>query len=533
MSNWLDVAAPRDDSAAVRPPLLRPRHPVAHTLCELLDTFGGQRVDVPLASRTDTDTVMITGISAASLDVSPGDLFIALPGAREHGARFSRDAAARGAVAVVTDAHGAMLAARAGLPTVVMDALRPQLAALSAWTYRSSGRMPTLLGVTGTNGKTSTTYIIEAILDALGVPTGVSTTVERRIGTSSVPSRLTTPEAPELHALLARMREEGAQAAALEVSAHGVSRGRVDGVMFDVVGFTNLSHDHLDEYRDMNDYLAAKAALFQPGHAHAGIVSLDSKHGRRLVQRARIPVETISSRPDVPADWTVSIIDEQLRSTAFTLTAPDGRSVTTRVTLMGRHMAANAGLAIAMLVTAGVSLEEIDRAVGSGGIRVDVPGRSERVSGEQGPLVLVDFSHNGGAFETTLQALRRVTPGTLIMVMGADGEKDATKREHMGYLSAANADVLIVTDHHPRHENPDAIRAALTRGARRAGTGATLYDIPQPAVAIRKAISLAGPDDAILWAGPGSSDYRLVGGYRVPYSPRHDARAALAEAGWA
>lgn len=521
-----------DDSPLVRPALLRPTRRARRSLGDLVERFGGRLVSAGASTGASEDgSVVLTGIAASSLDVAPGDLFAGMPGGTVHGARFAAQARGAGAAAVVTDVAGAMVAAGSDLPVVVLDDPRARLASLSAWMFAAETGTPTLFGVTGTNGKTSTVTMLHALLTALGVRTAMSTTVERRLGSTSVPSRLTTPEAPELHTMLAAMREDGAAAIALEVSAHGVSRGRVDGVVFDVVGFTNLSHDHLDEYADMTRYLEAKAALFTPEHARRGVVLVDDDHGARLAERASIPVQTISSRPDARADWTVRIESERASSTAFSLTAPDGTVLHSCVPLLGRHMAVDACLAIAMLAAAGHSLAEVSAALGPEGLQVDVPGRSERVSGDDGPLVLVDFSHNGSAFEATLRGLRQVTQGSVIMLVGADGDRDPSKREHMGRLAAAHCDVLIVTDHHPRTEDPAAIRAALLRGA--AQGGADALEVPCPAEAIRRAVSLAGPGDAILWAGPGRIDYRVVGTDRVPYSPRRDARAALREAGWA
>ncbi|MFE1664054.1 Mur ligase family protein [Microbacterium sp. P02] len=522
----------RDDSARARPALLRPARRARRTLRDFERTFGAERIHDEAMVR-DRE-VVLNGLACASLDVARGDLFVALPGAHAHGARYAAAAAAAGASAIVTDLAGADLACETGLPTLVVDDPRGMLAMFSAWLYGSDADAPTLLGVTGTNGKTSTVHMLHGILSQMGVHAGLSTTVERRIGGRAVASRLTTPEAPELHALLESMREAGASAVALEVSAHGVSRGRVDGLMFDVVGFTNLTHDHLDEYGGMEDYFDAKVALFRPEHARRAVVSVDTEYGERLRRLSGIPVTTITTQPDIPADWRVRVTRETPESTWFTLSSTDGRMLQTRVSLMGVHMAADAGLAIVMLLEAGFSLQSVSTALESTGLHVHVPGRGERVSGDRGPLVLLDFSHNGDAFEKTLLALRRVTGGSVVMVVGADGDKDPTKRAHMGRVSAACADILIITDHHPRHEDPAAIRAALRDGAASVpgADSADVYEIANPRDAIRAAIALAGPGDSILWAGPGLTDYRIVGADRVPYSPHRDTRVALREAGW-
>jgi UDP-N-acetylmuramoyl-L-alanyl-D-glutamate--2,6-diaminopimelate ligase len=394
--------------------------------------------------------------------------------------------------------------------------------------------------VTGTNGKTSTSYLLEAVLRQLGLVTGLSTTAERHIGELSVVSLLTTPEASEMHALLARMREAGVRAVAVEVSAQALSRHRVDGLVFDVAGFTNLSHDHLDDYADMEAYFQAKLPLFEPEHARRGVVCLDTAYGRRVVDASRIPVTTIATighaaPADVEsAEWTVEVLDETASYTEFRLTGPDGRELVTREPLIGWHMAANAALAIVMLVEAGFELEAIGAALAADdGIRAYLPGRTERVSGERGPSVYVDFGHSPDAFENTLAAVRKFTTGRTIMVFGADGDRDATKRHDMGRVAAEGSDILVITDHHPRFEDPVSIRKTLLEGAALAEHQPEIHEVSPPEQAIRVAVGLAREGDSILWAGPGHQDYRDIRGVRTPYSAREEARAALREAGWA
>jgi len=414
---------------------------------------------------------------------------------------------------------------------VIVESPRGALGAVSAWVYQTAEHPPLLLGVTGTNGKTSTVYLLEAILKQLGLVTGMSSTAERHIGDLSVVSRLTTPEASEIHALLARMRECQVRAAAIEISAQALSSKRIDGLLFDVVAFTNLSHDHLDDYADLEEYFAAKLQLFEPEHGKRGVVSLDSEWGARVVEGSRIPVTTVSTTPGVTGEWNVAILDERAEYTEFKLTGPQGNSITTRIPLIGWHMAANAALAIVMLVESGFELEAIGHAI-QDGIVAYLPGRTERVSGSTGPSVYVDFGHSPDAFLNTLAAVRKVTPGNVIMVFGADGDRDATKRHEMGRVASQGSDILVITDHHPRFENPDSIRATLIEGAHLAKDEAELHEVAQPEQAIRYAVSLAGTGDSILWCGPGHQDYRDIKGVRTPYSARAEARAALREAGW-
>lgn len=507
------------------PPVLRPEHPEPRPLDALVESFG-------LEHHGSLEGVALTGVTLSTADVRAGDLFVGLRGAHRHGAEFAVDAAAAGAVAVLTDASGLDLAAASGLPVLVVPDPRAALGEISAWVYRTNDRPALMLGVTGTNGKTSTAYLLEGILRQLGRVTGLSSTAERHIGDLTVVSRLTTPEASEMHALLARMREADVDAVAVEVSAQALSRHRVDGLLFDVVGFTNLTHDHLDDYADMEEYFQAKLPLFFPDRGRRGVVSLDSAYGERVVDAARIPVVTITSRPEVEADWRVTVTDEHLAHTGFRLEGPEGRAIETRVPLIGGHMAANAGLGIVMLVEAGIALDDIAEALGERGIDAYLPGRTERVSGDRGPSVYVDFGHSADAFENTLAAVRRFTTGRTIMVFGADGDRDATKRHEMARVAAEGCDVLVITDHHPRFEDPASIRATLLEGAALASNTPEIHEVSPPEQAIRVAVNLAREGDSILWAGPGHQDYRDIRGVRTEYSARDEARAALREAGW-
>lgn len=505
---------------------MRPEHPVARSLAQLVAEFG-------LECRGDLDGVEVTGVALSTSTVEPGDLYVGVPGRNAHGAKFADAARDAGAVAILTDDAGAAIAADSGLPVIVTQDARAALGAVAAWIYRTDENAATLFGVTGTNGKTSVVYLLNAILGQLGVVSGLSSTAERRIGSTAISSKLTTPEASELHALLARMREEAVRAVAIEVSAQALSRHRVDGIVFDVVGFTNLSHDHLDDYTAMDDYFAAKLELFQPDRARRGVVTVDSDWGRTLVERSRIPVTTLSSSPGGDAEWTMTVVDESLDFTEFVLEGPDGRRLQTRVPLLGWFMAANAALAIVMLVESGYDLEAIAQALDrDGGIDAFIPGRAERISGDAGPVVFIDYGHSPDAFLSTLGALRKVTDGRIVMVFGADGDRDTTKRTDMGAIAARGSDAVVITDFHPRFEDPATIRAALLDGARRAVPDLELYEVPDPRAAFRKALSLASEGDVVLYAGPGHEDYQEVAGERIPYSAREDARLALREAGW-
>ncbi|MEN9715483.1 MAG: hypothetical protein RJA35_950 [Actinomycetota bacterium] len=516
------------------PPILRPDNVVPVALAALAARFelGG---DAP-------GSVLLTGISMNTADLRPGDLFVAMPGLKTHGAKFIEKALAAGAAAVVTDAAGrAEIVAQLGqiqVPILLLEQPRKHLGNLAAFVYGNvDGNLPVIYGTTGTNGKTSTSYLLEALLRQCGEVTGLTSTAERHIAGEVIVSRLTTPESTEMQALIGRMREKGVTSIAIEVSAQALSQLRVDGIRFDVVGFTNLSHDHFDDYPNFETYLAAKVALFTPERANKGVVSLDSDFGSQFLAESKIPAVTISSRPEVAADWQVTVTEQTTTKTGFTLSGPDGVRIESSVPLIGTHMAANGGLAIVMAIQAGIDWRLIQERVRDG-IAAYLPGRTEPVNqpfadDKAGPAVFVDFGHSPDAFLHTLRSLRAVTKGRLFMVFGADGDRDASKRPDMARIAAENADVVIITDHHPRFENPVTIRRVLFDSAKAAVPERELYEVSPPEQAIRKAVQLAKPGDSILWAGPGHQDYRDIQGKRTVYSAREQARQALKEAGWA
>lgn len=508
------------------PPVIRPEYVTPRSV-ELL------AVELGMVIVGNARGVEFSGLTVMTREVLPGDMFVAVRGANRHGAEFVSDAIAAGAVAILTDDEGAVIAADASVPLVVVDSPRAALGDVSRWLYRTDDNAPQFFGVTGTNGKTSTAYLLDAILRQLGVTTGLSTTAERHIAGDVVVSRLTTPESSEMHALIARMKERDVRAVSIEVSAQALTHNRVAGIHFDVAGFTNLSHDHLDDYADMDEYFEAKRKFFEPDVATRGVVSLDSPWGNRVVEESHIPVTTISSLSDSAAQWRVDITEENAAYTAFRLTGPEGIVIDTREPVIGRHMAANAGLAIVMLIEAGYSPDAIASALDrDGGIRAYLPGRTEKVSGDRGPNIYVDFGHSPDAFEHTLAAVREFTPGRTIMLFGADGDRDATKRFDMGRVAAEGCDILVITDHHPRFEDPTSIRAQLLVGARSVVDGPEIHEVSPPEDAIRFAVSLAHEGDSILWAGPGHQNYRDIRGVRTEYSARDLARAALSDAGW-
>jgi UDP-N-acetylmuramoyl-L-alanyl-D-glutamate--2,6-diaminopimelate ligase len=512
---------------------LRPTVTPALALPTVAAVAGAQASGLP--------SVPVTGVSLDSRAVRPGDLYAALPGARAHGAAFSAAAADAGAVAILTDPAGRPAAVGTGLPVVVVPAPRAVLGEVCAAVYGRPAERLLMLGVTGTNGKTTTAYLIEAALSAAGHRTGLVGTIETRVGDERLDSVRTTPEATELQALLAVMVERGCTACAMEVSSHALALHRVDGVVYDVAGFTNLSQDHLDFHADQEDYFAAKASLFTPQRCRQGVVCIDDDWGQRLAVEATVPVTTLRTTPMgesakgvdqsdgssslLGPDWVVGNRRpaEDGVATDFSLRGSDGRLLELRCPLPGDFNVANTALAALMLLVAGVPVAELRPGLAT----ADVPGRMQRVPGPAGgPLAVVDYAHTPEAVSAALHALRPGTPGRLVIVLGAGGERDISKRPLMGAAAARQADVVVVTDDNPRSEDPAAIRSQVMAGALQAGGEAVVVEVGDRRTAIGRALTfVTGPGDTVLVAGKGHERGQDVGSTVLPF----DDREVLAE----
>jgi len=468
----------------------------------------------------------VTGITHDSRLVRPGDLYAALPGSKHHGARFCADAAAAGALAVLTDPTGRDAAVASGLPVFVVGDPRSRLGAVASWIYGNPSARLLLIGVTGTSGKTTTTYLLEAGLRAAGHSTGLVGGVQTRIGDTAVASQLTTPEATDLQAFFAVMAESGVSAAAMEVSSHALALGRVAGTSYDVAIFTNLSQDHLDFHHNIEDYFAAKAALFTPAYARAGVVNIDDARGRQLAARPLIPTTTFSAAGHPAADWRAVEVRGGADGSTFRVIGPGGVEADASVALPGPFNVANALAAIVALVEAGVGLAT---AVAGVAACPGVPGRLERVDAGQDFTVLVDYSHKPGAVEAVLTALRPVTAGSLAIVLGCGGDRDTAKRPLMGEAAARLADVAILTSDNPRSEDPLAILTEMLAGTLKVPPAQRAHVSVEPdrAAAIGLAIAGAGKGDVVVIAGKGHERGQYAGATVIPFDDREVAAAAL------
>ena len=467
----------------------------------------------------------LTGITHDSRSVRPGDLYAAMPGSQVHGARFSADAAAAGAVSILTDPAGRSAAIRSGLPVFVVGDPRARLGEVAAWIYGEPSTRLLLIGVTGTAGKTTTSYLLESGLSSAGYQTGLIGGVETRIAGETIESQLTTPEATDLQALLATMAERRVGAAAMEVSSHALALGRVSGTHYDIAIFTNLSQDHLDFHASMDDYFAAKAELFTPGYSRAGVINVDDEYGRQLVSAAPIPITTFSAGGR-RADWRAVDVRSGADGSTFRVIGPGGVEADAAVALPGEFNVANALGAIVALVEAGVDLSEAVAGVASS---PGPPGRLERVDRGQDFTVLVDYAHKPGAVEAALTVMRQVTQGSLAIVLGCGGDRDRGKRRLMGAAAARLADVAIFTSDNPRSEDPLAILAEMLAGALEVPERDRAHVIVEPdrAAAIGLAINMAAKGDVLLIAGKGHEQGQYVAGTVIAFDDRQVAAQAL------
>ncbi len=469
----------------------------------------------------------VNGVAYDSRAVQPGELFVAVPGQKQDGRRYIEEALARGAVAVVLE--GPDLLEGKAAPRVLVPSSREALARLAdAYFGHPSGEL-TVIGITGTNGKTTTSYLVDALLSARGHRTGLIGTVQYRIGAEVVAAGHTTPEAVELQSLLRRMVNAGVTAVAMEVSSHGLALSRVDGIDFDIAVFTNLTQDHLDFHRTMDAYREAKRRLFtllaggsKPGRI--AVVNADDAAGVSMIAGLPLPTLTygIRGRADVrPARWSSGA--EGIRMSVRT---PAGH-LDIASPLVGEHNVMNLLAAAGVGVALGIAPETIGRALGSVS---SVPGRFERVEAGQPFLVVVDYAHTPDALKRTLETARKLVGhgGRLAVVFGCGGDRDRGKRPIMGAIASCLCDRVWVTSDNPRSERPEAIIADIVAGI----PGGLALDrhetLPDRKAAIQGALAWARAGDVVVIAGKGHETYQVVGSEVLPFDDRAQALAVLA-----
>ena len=462
------------------------------------------------------ERTLVTGITLDSREVRPGDLFAALPGEHTHGRLHLSEAISNGAVACLTDEAG--VASANGLPTLVAEHPRAVLGAISAQIYGYPSRELTTVGITGTNGKTTVAHLVGSALRKAQIATGVIGTAGISFDGVAFPAARTTPEAPALHALLARLRDDGAVAVAMEVSSHALELNRVDGVRFDIAAFTNLSQDHLDFHGTMEAYFSAKAKLFTPTFSARAVVAVDDAWGRRLSHEARVPVTTVSLVPEVDADYRCIARTSDVRGRQhLTIRSPDGSTHQVTIAMPAEFNAANALLAWTIAHLLSIDDGLINSAFSS----ARVPGRMELIDAGQDYSVIVDYAHTPDAVERVLLSLGGT--GRVICVLGCGGDRDRAKRPEMGRIAAAYSDLLIITDDNPRGENPDDIRSAMmTEMTAEQRTG--VINIGDRREAIGRAISLADTADTVVILGKGHEAGQEIEGVIYPFDDRDEAR---------
>ncbi len=455
--------------------------------------------------------VEFTGLTHKDSEILPGDVFLAFPGAKVHGAEFIAKAKAAGAVAVLTDQAGAHLSNE--LPTLVVTDAREAGATLASSFYRDPVRDLQSIGITGTNGKTTVTTLLNQIFTAVGRESGLIGTVETRIGAESIKSERTTPEAPELQALAATMRERHMRHLVMEVSSHSLALKRMIGSHFSIVGFTNLSQDHLDFHGEMESYFQAKRKLFTHEYGETAFINIDGEYGQRLFSETEINAISIS-RHNTKATWHFTAITNTVGGIEFTIRGRDGILIESRTLLHGSFNLDNLLLAIAIAYECGVDPLEIasitPRLTGA-------PGRLEPVSLGQNFAALVDYAHSPDAVSNVLSAAREFTNGRLIAVLGCGGDRDASKRILMGAALSEGSDIAIFTSDNPRSEEPSDILNQMTKGLK---VEEPSRIIENRAEAIKAAVALAQPGDTVLVLGKGHESGQEIAGTVFEFDDR-------------
>jgi UDP-N-acetylmuramoyl-L-alanyl-D-glutamate--2,6-diaminopimelate ligase len=472
--------------------------------------------------RADAAVGAVTGVSYDSRTVTAGQVFVALRGQHADGTAFARHAVERGAAAVVSE-QPAPEGVR--VPWAMVEDARLALAVIAAAFYRDPSREMQVIGITGTNGKTTTAYLVASIFEAAGIRCGLLGTVAYRIGDVVHEATRTTPEAPDVQALLRQMVDEGCGACAMEVSSHALSLRRVDGMTFAAGVFTNLTRDHLDFHADMDEYFRAKRRLFEmlPKDAPS-LLNLDDPRGSALINAGGRPITYAIGRA---ADITPGPLSFSLDGLTFDVRTPRG-TLHVRSTLVGRPNVYNILAAVSTATALDLPFDAIERGVQA---LAGVPGRFEMVSRKKDEVtVVVDYAHTDDALRNLLETARPLAAGRLITVFGCGGDRDRTKRPLMGAVAGRLSDLIVVTSDNPRSEDPNRIIEEIQRGITadtRKDAGQRLLTIADRGAAIAKAIELARPGDLVLIAGKGHEKYQVIGDRVLPFDDVAVAREAL------
>ena len=468
-------------------------------------------------NEVELSKIEITGVTHNDSQVEPGDLFVAIPGANRHGAEFAMSAVSKGAVAVLTDSAGA--ARVKGVPVLVVADPRRVAGNIAALLYNEPMRDLASIGITGTNGKTTVSTLIYQIFEAAGRDCGLIGTNETRIGKDAIDSSRTTPEATDLQALSAVMRERHMRHLVMEVSSHAMVLHRMQGAHFAFVGFTNLTQDHLDFHGDIESYFAAKARLFTYDFADQAVINIDSKYGARLADTTELPVISLS-RLNPQATWHFAEIDTPGKQVHFKIRGSGGILIESSTKLRGGYNLDNLLMAIAIAVESGV--DPIDIAATLPALTGAV-GRLEEVSIGQSYSAFVDYAHTPDAVTNVLESIREFTSGKVIAVLGCGGDRDATKRPLMGQALVKGADVAIFTSDNPRSEVPDQILKEMVGNLKISEPTRVIEDRKS---AIKYAVSLASQGDTIAILGKGHEIGQEINGKKLEF----DDRKVLAEA---
>ena len=454
----------------------------------------------------------VFGITHDSRSVQSGDLYVALLGANNHGIDFVDEAVASGAVAIASDAHGAQIAKQKGIPVIELSNARKDMAKLAADVYGNPQAKLVITGVTGTNGKTTTTHMLRSIFIDAGKNVGVIGTLGTYLGNTHLPGARTTPESTDLYATLGLMVDQGITHVFMEVSSHALALHRVDGIKFDVAIFTNLTQDHLDFHGSMENYFAAKALLFTPDHSKEAVICTDDAWGMKLAEECKIPITTVGQN----GNWKTSkAVSNSTGLTTQQIVIENEASISLSVNMLGSYNATNAACALIASQILGL---EVSATLDSLENVRPIPGRLEKVSISSPGTAIVDYAHTPDAVQTVLTVIKEANPAKIITVIGCGGDRDALKRPLMGKVAAQISDVVIITDDNPRSEDPALIRSAMLSGAK--GTSAEVIEVADRRLAIAKALSLAAKGDVIAVLGKGHETGQEVAGEVFPFDDR-------------